>query len=185
MDPHILPNAVLLPAWSREVWFPPRNRPTLADLDPQYSAAVWCGINYRLTFAMYEAQHRFFNSNVLVWQPHFSPAVESVELFDPAHRDACSHMMYHIGLMQSILSNPYAQADYPHGDPFDPTSREYGVITGKTRLDSISSTAQLVYNLNVDAIAVISKRLPNKEITVELQWTSAAVDEFTATATEP
>ena len=186
MIPNILPAPTLVAVWARDVWYPPTNRDTLAGLNAQDSAAVWCGINYKLTYEMYMKQHRFFNSMVLVWQPEYSPAVATVENFHPDYRDACSHMMYHMGLMQATLTNPYALADYPHGDPFNPESSEFGVITGKSRLRAITDTAQLIIKLNTDAVDVISSDAAQGcRVLVELKWSSAACAEYSATSAEP
>ena len=60
------PRPQLVKIICKDVWNPPSNRPTLAGLTLEDSAAVWATINLKLTTALFEAKIFFRDDMVMV-----------------------------------------------------------------------------------------------------------------------
>jgi hypothetical protein len=150
-----------------EVWNPPRNRPTLANLSKEDSAAVWCAINLKLTQALFDAKIFFKGVKVLIWESKYAPAVEDILRFGPEYKYAVMFMMNRMGQLHSMMDAP----NHPCLDNL--RSYEEG-------LDDLHIHQKLVVELNMDSITVKVAREADNTLFVEMAWSAAAIAQFEA-----
>jgi hypothetical protein len=166
------PRPQLVKILCKDVWNPPRGRPTLADLTREDSAAVWAAINLKLTTALFNAKIFFKNDMVMVWEPKYAPAVDDILRFSKEYKEAVMFMMFRIGSMHSLMDGPnHPCLDNLKG--YDET------------LNDLHVHAKLVVELNMDSINVRVKRHEDNTLDVKFAWSAAAVAQFQADAIEP
>jgi hypothetical protein len=166
------PRPQLVKNGCKDVWNPPRGRPTLANLTREDSAAVWAAINLKLTTALYNAKIFFKDDMVMVWEPKYAPAIDEIMQFTREYRQAVMYMMHRFGMMQSLMDAPRHPC----------TSK----LTGyEESLDLLHIHAKLVVELNMDSIHVKVGRQEDNSLFVEFAWSAAAVAQFEAESVAP
>ena len=166
------PRPQLVDIFCKEVWAPPRNRPTLANLSKEDSAAVWCAINLKLTIALFDTKTFFTNKKVLVWEPKYAPAIQDILRFSVEYRYATMFMMHRMGSMHSMMDGP----NHPC----------LGNLMGyEAALDQLHLHDRLVVEMNMDSIDVKTTRNEDNSLVVEFSWSAAAVAQFEAEPLAP
>ena len=161
------PRPQLVDIFCDEVWYPPRNRPTLASLSMQDSAAVWCAINLKLTIALFDTKVFFKNNRVLVWEPKYAPAIQDILRFEKEYKHAIMFMMYRMGSMHSMMDGP----DHPCLG---------NLKSFETDINELHLHDKLIVDLNMDSIDVKITRHADNTLFVEFAWSAAAVAQFEA-----
>jgi hypothetical protein len=100
------PRPQLVKAFCKDVWRPPRNRPTLANLSKEDYAAVWCSINLKLTTSLFDTKAFFKDGMVMVWEPKYGPAIQDIMRFMVEYKHAILFMMRQIGELQTMMDVP-------------------------------------------------------------------------------
>lgn len=166
------PRPQLLDISCKELWAPPRNRPTLANLSQEDSAAVWCAINLKLTISLFDSKTFFKNKKVLVWEPIYAPAIQDILQFSIEYRHAVMFMMHRMGSMHTLMDGP----NHPCLG---------GLISFQDALKELHVHDRLIVELNMDSIDVKTTRNTDNSLFVEFSWSAAAVAEFQAEPTAP
>lgn len=161
------PRPQLVDIFCRDVWLPPRDRPTLANLTKEDSAAVWAAVNLKLTIDLFDKKIFFKNNKVLMWEPQYAPAIQDVMRFSVEYKHAVMFMMYRIGTMHSMMDGPN-----------HPCLNE--LVSFDEAINELHVHHKLVVELNMDAIDVNITKHEDNALVVEMTWSAAAVREFNA-----
>ncbi len=155
-----------------DVWSPPLNRPTLASLSKEDSAAVWCAINLKLTYALFDTKIFFKDNKVMVWEPKYAPAVQDVLRFGHEYKYAIMFMMSRMGQLHSMMDGP--------NHPCLGSLRSY-----EDDLAALHIHQKLIVDLNMDSINVKTTRSEDNNLFVEMAWSAATVAQFQAEPVTP
>lgn len=166
------PRPQLMGIFCRDVWFPPRGRPTLANLSKEDSAVVWVSINLKLTMALFEKKIFFKHNKVMIWEPQYAPAIQDILKFSNEYKHAVMFMMNRMGQMHSLMDGPRHPCLYELVD-FD------------VALNELHVHHKLVVELNMDAIDVVVKKHEDGALVVEMVWSATAVRSFEDSVQEP
>jgi hypothetical protein len=166
------PRPQLVDIFCKDVWAPPRNRQTLANLSKEDSAAVWCAINLKLTNSLFDAKIFFKDNKVLVWEPKYAPAIQDILRFGVNYKHAIMFMMFRMGAINSMMDGP--------NHPCLGNLKSF-----EDDLNELHIHDKLIVEMNMDSIDVKTTRHVDNNLFVEFSWSAAAVAQFEAAPVAP